>query len=71
MWVFLFARVRRWLLLIIALPLARLVIHRLALAAGRRDPSARTARALHHADSVVTAVSRRASRRGQRLKEQA
>jgi hypothetical protein len=66
MWVFLFARVRRWLLLIIALPLARLVIHRLALAADRRDPSARTARALHHADSAVTALSRRASRRARR-----
>ena len=59
MWVFLFARMRRWILLAIALPLARLVVHRLALAADRRDPSARTARALHHADSAVTAVSRR------------
>lgn len=66
MWVFLVAWMRRWILLTIALPLARLVVHRLALAAGRRDPSARTARALHHADSAVTAVSRRASGRAKR-----
>lgn len=63
MWVFLSTRLRRWMLLAIALPLARLLVHRLALAAERRDPSARTARALHQADSAVTAVSRRAFRR--------
>jgi hypothetical protein len=59
MWMFVFRRLRAWVLLAIALPLARLAIHRLALAAERRDPSARTARALHRADSAVTAVSRR------------
>jgi hypothetical protein len=63
MWVFLSARLRRWVLLALALPLARLLVHRLALAAGRRDPSARTARALHQTDSAVTALSRRASGR--------
>jgi hypothetical protein len=63
MWVFLSARLRTWLLLVIALPLARLFIHRLAVAAERHDPSARTARLLHRTDSAVTAVSRRASRR--------
>jgi len=66
MWVFLFARMRRWILLAIALPLARLVVRRLALAADRRDPSARTARALHHADSAVTVASRHASGRARR-----
>jgi hypothetical protein len=66
MWVFLFARLRRWILLAIALQLARLVVHRLALAADRRDPSAPTARALRHADSAVTAVSRHASGRAKR-----
>jgi hypothetical protein len=66
MWVFLFARMRRWMLLAIALPLARIVVHRLALAANRRDPSARTARALRHADSAVAAVSRRSSGRVKR-----
>lgn len=61
MWVFLFGRVRRWVLLAIALPLARLVVRRLARAAERHDPSTRTARALHQADSAVSAISRRRS----------
>jgi hypothetical protein len=66
MWVFLSARLRTWLLLAIALPLARLLVHRLAVAAERHDPSARTAKLLHRADSAVTAVSGRASRRARR-----
>ena len=61
MWMFLSRRLRMWVLLSIALPLARVVVHRLALAAERHDPSARTARALRQADSAVTMVSRRAS----------
>jgi hypothetical protein len=51
-----------WLLLAVALPIARMLVHRLAAAAERRDSSTRTARALHQADSAVTAVSRRTSR---------
>jgi hypothetical protein len=48
MWVFLSTRLRIWLLLLaIALPLARLLVHRLAVADERRDPSARTAKLLH------------------------
>ena len=66
MWVFLSRRLRAWLLLAVALPLARVFIHRLALAAERRDASARPARLLRHADSAVTAVSGRASRRASR-----
>jgi hypothetical protein len=66
MWVFLSARLRTWLLLAIALPLARLLVHRLAVAAERRDETARTAKLLHRAYSAVTAVSRRASRRARR-----
>jgi hypothetical protein len=62
MWVFLLRRLRMWLLLAVALPLTRTLVHRLADAADRRDPRSRTARALHQADSTVTAVSRRASR---------
>jgi hypothetical protein len=65
MW-FLSRRLRRLILLAIALPLARVVVHRLALAAEHRGPSTRTARALHHADSAVTAVSRRASGKARR-----
>ena len=63
MWVFLSARLRTWLLLAIALPLARLLVHRLAVTAERHDPSARTAKLLRRADSAVTAVSGRSSRR--------
>jgi hypothetical protein len=66
MWVFLSARLRTWLLSAIALPLARLLVHRLAVGAERRDPSARTAKLLHQADSAVTAVSGRFSRRATR-----
>jgi hypothetical protein len=66
MWAFFSRRLRMWLLLAIVLPLARTVVHRLALAAERHDPSTRTARALFHADSAVTAVSRRATRKERR-----
>jgi hypothetical protein len=66
MWVFLSARLRTWLLLAIALPLARLLVHRLAVAAEQQDASARTAKLLHRADSAVTAVSRRAPRKARR-----
>ena len=66
MWVFLSARLRTWLLLAIALPLARLLVHRLAVAAERHDPSARRAKLLHRADSAVTAVSGRSSRKARR-----
>jgi hypothetical protein len=55
-----------WLLLAIALPLTRALVHRLALAAERRDPSTRTAKALFQADSAVTAVSRRTARKQER-----
>jgi hypothetical protein len=63
MWAFFSRRLRMWLLLAIALPLTRALIHRLALAAKRRDPSTQTAKALFKADSAVTAVSRRAARK--------
>jgi hypothetical protein len=63
MWAFFSRRLRMWLLLAIALPLTRALVHRLALAAGRRDPSTQTAKALFRADSAVTAVSRRAARK--------
>jgi hypothetical protein len=63
MWVFLTARLRAWLFLAVALPLARLLVHRLAVAAERRDASARAARLLHRADSAVTAVAGHTSAR--------
>jgi hypothetical protein len=66
MWVFLSARLRTWLLLAIALPLARLLVHGAAVAAERHDSSARTAKLLRRADSAVTVVSGRFSRRARR-----
>jgi hypothetical protein len=69
MWLFLTRRLRTWLLLAIALPVGRAVVHRLALAAERRDPSTRTARTLHQADSAVAAVSRRTAGKSQRRKD--
>jgi hypothetical protein len=66
MWAFLSRRLRTWVLLAIALPTARMLVHQMARVADRRDPRSRTARALHQADSAVTAVSERASRRGRR-----
>jgi hypothetical protein len=64
MWVFFSRRLRMWLLLAIALPLTRALVHRLALGAERRDASTRTARALHQADSAITSVSQRSARKG-------
>ena len=58
MWAFFSRRLRTWLLLAIALPLTRALVHRLALAAGRRYPSTRTAKALHQADSAVKQIAR-------------
>jgi hypothetical protein len=66
MWVFLSARLRTWLLLAIAVPLARLLVHRLAVAADRHDPSARSAKLLRRADAAVTALSGRSARRARR-----
>ena len=57
-----------WLLLAIALPLIRALVHRVAQAAARHDPSTRTARTLRQADSAVTAVSRRAVQKKERRK---
>jgi hypothetical protein len=68
MWAFFSRRLRMWLLLAVALPLARAVVHRLALAAYHRDPATRTARTLRRADSTVTAVSQRAARKQDRRK---
>jgi hypothetical protein len=68
MWAFFSRRLRMWLLLAIALPLTQTLVHRLALAAERRDPSTRTAKTLLQADSLVTAVSRRAARKQGRRK---
>ena len=62
MWLFVFKKIRTWLLLTVGLPLTRLAVHRMAVAADRHDQSARTARALRKADSAITAVSQHTSR---------
>ena len=64
MWALLSGRVRAWLLIAVALPLARLLIHRLAVSAERHD--ARSARLLRRADSAVSTVSQRTGRKSRR-----
>jgi hypothetical protein len=71
MWLFFTKRLRTWLLLAIALPLAGRVIHRLTVAAERRDESAPPARLLRRADSAVSAVNRRGSRKARRASRKA
>jgi hypothetical protein len=66
MWVFLSRRLRTWLLLAIALPLARMLVHRIAVAAERHDASARGTKLLRRVDSAVTTMSGRSSRRTRR-----
>lgn len=60
MWVFLTRRLRIWVLLAIVVPLVRVLVHRLAVVASKRNPRATTARWLQNADSAVTSVSQRA-----------
>lgn len=66
MWVFLTRRLRMWLLIAIALPLARFLVHRLATAASTRNPHSTTSRTLQSANSAMTSVSQRAKQRRRR-----
>jgi hypothetical protein len=59
MWLFLSRRLRMWVLLAVGVPLARALVHRLAVAANKRSPDASATRLLHHADSAVTSMSQR------------
>ena len=61
MWALLSGRVRTWLLIAVALPLTRVMVHRLAVSAERHDR--RSARLLRRADSAVTTVSQRTGRK--------
>jgi hypothetical protein len=63
MWVFLSRRLRLWLLLAVALPLARSIVHALASRAQRRAPDGRPTKLLTRADSLVSSVARRAEKR--------
>jgi hypothetical protein len=63
MWVFLSSRIRTWVLLAVALPLVRMLVHKVAAAAQDRHPDARTTRVLGRTDSAVAAVAGRMERR--------
>lgn len=60
MWLFLTRRFRMWVLLAVGVPLARALVHRLAVASARHNPDASTTRVLKNADSAVTSMSQRA-----------
>ncbi|MEP6852442.1 MAG: hypothetical protein ABJA87_07290 [bacterium] len=59
MWMFLSRRARRWALLSVAVPVARLALHQAAGIARRRAPGARSTRLLGQANSALSGVGRR------------
>jgi hypothetical protein len=59
MWALLSTRLRTWLLLAIALPVARSIVHRLAVAAEERNPRGTASTVMRHADAALAATSRR------------
>lgn len=63
MWVFLSRRIRRWLLLAVALPYAGAMLHKLAIARQRRNPGGRITRLLRSVDSRLIRLNRRVARR--------
>jgi hypothetical protein len=62
MWMFLSRRIRTWLVLAVALPAMRTLVHKVAIREQRRSPETTPARLLGRADSALTAVSGRAMR---------
>jgi hypothetical protein len=64
MWLLLSGRVRTWLLIAVALPTARMLVHRIAVYADDHD--ARSARLLRRADSAMTTVTQRTGRKTKR-----
>jgi hypothetical protein len=63
MWVFLSSRIRRWLLLAVAVPVVRAIVHRLAVAAHDRQADSIASRVLVKADSGLARISRSADKR--------
>ena len=63
MWVFLSRRLRRWLLLVVALPVIHKLVHKGAGNAQYRNPASPQARVLGKADSMLTGMSQQAARR--------
>lgn len=56
MWALLSTRLRTWLLLAVALPLLRAILHRLATRAHSRSPGATTTRLLTRAGATVDRI---------------
>jgi hypothetical protein len=63
MWALFSPWLRRWLLIAVALPLARLLVHELTVIARRRNPHATITRVLATVDSAMSAASRLIGRR--------
>ncbi len=64
MWALLSTRLRTWLLLAIAVPIARRILHRAALRAATKNPGSSTSTMLTRADGTLTRwVDRRRARR--------
>jgi hypothetical protein len=63
MWAFFSRRLRTWLLFAIAVPVVRALVHKFASRAQRTRPTARSTSLLTKADSTVTSLSQRRSRR--------
>jgi hypothetical protein len=57
-WLLLSRRIRRWLLIALAVPAIRAVVHRLATRSRKRMPDARRTRALQHADASLRKIAR-------------
>jgi hypothetical protein len=62
MWLLVSRRIRTWVLLAVALPLVRTVVHKTAIREQSRSPDAMPARLLARTDSALTAVSGRTTR---------
>jgi hypothetical protein len=63
MWILLSRRLRAWLILAVAVPVARTLLHRTATRASRRNPNATSTTWLRRADSAL-ARRRTARHRG-------
>ena len=61
MWMLVSRRIRAWLLLAVALPLVRTVVHKAVIREQSRRPDAMPARLLARTDSALTTVSGRAA----------
>lgn len=63
MWLLLSTRLRTWLLITVGVPLARMLLHRIATLTARRAPDGQAARVLGRADSTLAGFRRNRGRR--------